>query len=167
MPVDATARDQVESFRSALEATLSADERFEGPARVDREDGSTLATRFGLAPQLWLEVAVRPLIPQVRIGVLTDDRWCSEDLEQAIEDSGDTMSEFVEAGFDEVDLDWPEPPVEHYRDQGKYFYFATPLELSQMDELSQPEFRARIERACLGYYTAFETVIAKLNADDE
>lgn len=164
MPLSARDRELIERFRAAFETRYRGDARFAPPTRHDREDESTLATRLGVGEGLWLELAIRPLLPQVRVGILTDDRWKSEDLEQAIEDSGDEMGEFIELGFEEAGLTWKEPPVEHYRDQGKYFYFATPLELAGLDQLADPAVADRIGRMFEGYYEAFKPAIRKLAA---
>ena len=117
MPLNAEDRRLIARFRDEFEKSYAKDDRFVEIARDDRADESTLATRFKVAPRLWLEFALRPLLPQIRAGILTDDRWMSEELEEAIESTGDDMSEFVEAGFDEVGLNWPNPPVEHYREE--------------------------------------------------
>ena len=167
MPVTEDQREAVETFRAAFEAQLADDERFGAATRHDRDDASTLATQFAVAENLWVELAVRPLIPQVRVGLVTSDRWLSEDLENAIEDTGDTMSEFLETGFDEVGLEWIDPPVEHYREAGKYFYFATPLELSALAELGQADVAAKVRGMLLGYYEAFKLPITKANAEEE
>jgi len=148
-------QDQVQSFRAAIEDQLGGDSRFAGRTRHDRPDGSTLATRWQsvVNPHVWFEIAVRPLIPQIRVGILTDDRWKSEDFEEKIEESGDTMSEFVELGFDEAGLEWKEPIVEHYREDMKYFYFATALAVSSLDELPGKVGEAR--KMLDGYHHAF------------
>lgn len=162
MALDSQSAGIVAEFRKRLESDLGHDERFASCSQLDRPDGTTVASRFEAAPQLWLEVAVRPLIPQVRIGIVTDDRWKNEDLEQAVEDSGDEMDEFVEFGFESVGLHWPSPPVEHYRDQGRYYYFATPLELKTLAELTAPATLSRIRQMLDGYYEAFRGVIEKM-----
>lgn len=150
-------REQVESFRAAVEEMLRGDPRFSGAHRHDRPDGSTLATRWQSAenPHVWFEIAVRPMIPQVRVGILTDDRWKSEDFEEKIEESGDTMSEFVEMGFDEAGLNWPDPIIEHYREDTRYFYFATAFEPASLDELSSEDIRAKALKMLNGYHHAF------------
>lgn len=150
-------QDVVEGFRSWLDGELDGDSRFGGSSRHDREDHSTLATRWQSAENshVWFEVAVRPLIPLVRVGILTDDRWKSEDLEEKIEESGDTMSEFVEMGFDEAGLTWVDPPVEHYREELKYFYFSTALELTSPQDLASPAIREQVWQMFEGYYHAF------------
>lgn len=162
MGQDSRQRELVEQFRRRFEQRYAADSRFvAAPQREDRPDGSTLASRFAVSDKLWLEMAIRPAVPQLRAGILTDDRWTSEDLEDAIESSGDTMTEYVELGFEEAGLTWPAPTVEHYRDQGKYFYFATALDLSAIDQLSDEAVFDRICRMFEGYYEAFRTPIRK------
>ncbi len=155
------AQQAAEQFREAFERRYAADARFRGVVHVDREDGSTRMSLFRLADTLYLEMTIRPGIPQVRAGIVTDDRWKNEDLEDAIEESGDTMSEFVELGFDEVGLDWREPPVEHYRDQGKYFCFSTAFELPDVAALRDAATLERVAAMFEGYYTAFRKAIDK------
>ncbi len=164
MAVPASDPAIVQRFRDAFEAGLRGDARVRSVLRDDRADGSVLATRFEVAPQLWLEMCVRPHIPQVRAGLVTDSRWLSEDLEQAIEDSGDTMSEFVELGFDAAGLEWPDPVVEHYREQGKYFYFSTGWELGDLAALGEPATLERARKMLEGYYQAFRVAIRKAQA---
>jgi hypothetical protein len=157
MAVTTEQRDKVESFRVHLETALAGDGRFAGSHRHDREDGSTLATRWSSSvnEHVWFEIAVRPLIPPVRVGILTDDRWKSEDLEGKIEESGDTMSEFVEMGFHEAGLEWLEPTVEHFREEMKYFYFATAFELRDLEEMADSAIRDKARQMLEGYYHAF------------
>lgn len=157
MSITAAQRNQVDGFRSSFEAALAGDPRFSGSHRHDREDGSTLATRWTSSanPQVWFEIAVRPLIPQVRAGILTDDRWKSEDFEEKIEESGDTMSEFVEMGFHEAGLEWLEPAVEHFREEMKYFYFSTAFEIGDVNQLADPQVREKARKMLEGYFQAF------------
>ena len=157
MPLTQTQVDQVEQFRQAMQRQWDGDARFSGVRRHDRPDGSTLSLRWTTAenPRVWFEIAVRPFIPQVRVGVLTDDRWKNEDFEEKIEESGDTMREFVEMGFEEAGLEWIEPPVEHFREETKFFYFATPLDVISTDELGADATRRKIAQMFEGYFHAF------------
>ena len=160
MPLDELSRDKIEAFRNYIEDSVSNDDRY-GPAeRHDRDDSSTLATRFGVGPSCWLEVAVRPMIPQIRVGFLTDDRWKSEEVEQAVQDSGDTIQKFVEAGFQEAGLDWKSPVVEHCREGEEYFYFATALDVDELADLDLQEVRDKTLRMLEGYLIAFGPAIA-------
>lgn len=164
MPLSNEEQSLVREFRDAFERRYDGDPRFRSVTREDRPDGSTLSTRFEVAPSLWLEMALRPEIPQLRAGLLTDDRWKNEDLEDAIEETGDTMSEFIELGFDEAGLEWPHPPVEHYRDQGKYFCFSTAFELGGLADLRSPATASKLVGMFEGYYAAFRGAIAKAAA---
>lgn len=157
MPLTQTQLDHVAAFREHMEAGFRGDGRFAGFKRHDRSDGSLLATRFMTAenPHVWLELAIRPQIPQVRIGILTDDRWKSEDFEEKIEESGDSMREFVEMGFEEAGLEWLDPPVEHFREDRQFFYFSTALDLSAPEELAQPAVMKKVRQMLDGYYHAF------------
>ena len=155
MPLSGPERSSVETFRLRCERQLAGRGRIGQPARDDRPDESVLATRFPLADRIWLELTVRPFVPQVRAGIVTDDRWKNEELEERIEESGDTMSEFVEMGFEEAGLEWIGPPVEHYRDQGRYFCFATGLELRSLADLAEEATFDRLARMLDGYYRAF------------
>ena len=164
MPLTEDDRETIEAFRTFVEDFLTTDDRY-GPAeRHDHDDESTLATRFEVAPACWFEVAIRPMIPQIRVGFLTDDRWKSEGMEQAIQDSGDSMGEFVGAGLAEAGLDWNEPPVEHYREGERFFYFATPLAIDELCDLDLTEPRNKTLRILEGYLIAFGPA---LSFDDE
>ena len=83
-----------------------------------------------------------------------------EELEQAIQDSGDSMEEFVGVGMNEAGLDWDEPPVEHYRDGGTHFYFATPIDLEHITDLDTDKLRNQVLRMLEGYLIAFGPVIS-------
>lgn len=155
MPLNDEQRDQIAAFRTYIADAVGNDDRYGEATRCDRDDESTMAMRFDAGSSCWFEVALRPSIPQLRVGFLTDDRWRSEEVEQAIQDSGDTMEEFVEVGFEEAGLAWEAPPVEHYRDSGKYFYFATPLPLEDLDDLELEAVRDKVLRMLEGYLIAF------------
>lgn len=150
----------ITDFRDYLEGITEGDDRYGSAERVDKEDLSTLATRFSIGENCWLELAIHPLLPQVRVGIVTGDRWVNEQMEQAIEDSGDSMSEFVEGGFAEVGLNWPDPPVEHYREDGTDFHFATPLALQDLMDLDDDALRTKIIRMLEAYLMVFGFVAA-------
>ncbi len=160
-------RELIETFRRGFEKRYESDERFRRILRDDRADGSSLASRFEVADHLWLELVVRPFIPQLRAGIVTDDRWKNEDLEDKIEESGDTMSEFVELGFEEAGLEWLDPPVEHYREAGKFFCFSTAIELPGLSALRDEKTLDRISRMLEGYWHAFRPAIEKAAAESQ
>lgn len=153
----------VESFRKGIEQAAGMIPGFGDLWREDRPDGAALASRFAVAPRVWIELVIRPQVPQVRAGIMTDDRWRNEELEEAIEETGDSMGEFVELGFDEVGLEWRNPIVEHYRDQGKYFCFSTAVDLQDPAEFSDSSLNRRVTLLLRGYFEAFRTAIERMN----
>lgn len=153
-------RDRIESFRVFVEDSVATDDRYGAKSRDDREDGSTLSTRFNAGTACWFEVSIRPLIPQVRVAFLTENRWTNEECEEAVEESGDSMEEFVGMGFSDAGLDWAEPPVEHYREGGKFFTFATPLALDELSDLDRDVTRDKTLRMLEGYLIAFGPAIS-------
>src|SRR5262245_49829651 len=162
MPLSDSDRKLVSDFRAALEHSYARDDRFLRLVRDDRPDDSVLASRFAVLDDVWLELTVRPFVPQLRAAIVTTDRWKNEELEERIEETGDTMSEFLELGFDEAGLDWRAPQVEHYRDQGKYFCFATGLELPSLRSLADAATQDKARRMLEGYYHAFRGAIQRL-----
>ena len=152
-------RQWVEEFLDYVEGIVAGDDRYGPSARHDHQDESVLAVRFDAGGACYFEVAVRPFVPQVRVAFLTSDRWKNEEIEQAIQDSGDTMAEFVEAAFADARLDWSAPPVEHYRDAGELFYFATPLEVEDVVDLDLSDVRGKVVRMLEGYLIAFGPAI--------
>src|SRR5262249_30204653 len=80
MSLTSKQQEAIAEFRECFERGLANDPRFAKPTRDDRPDQSTLATRWAsvVNPNVWFEAAVRPFLPQLRIGLLTDDRWKSE-----------------------------------------------------------------------------------------
>jgi hypothetical protein len=164
MPLSDADRKLIADFRTTLERGYAADPRFAAVIRDDRPDDSVLASRFPVLDDVWLELTLRPFVPQLRAGIVTTDRWKNEELEERIEETGDTMSEFLELGFDEAGLDWRAPQVEHYRDQGKYFCFATGIELPSLQALADPTLLDKARRMLEGYYHAFRGAIDRLKA---
>ncbi|MGB2984608.1 MAG: hypothetical protein WBE26_01885 [Phycisphaerae bacterium] len=159
MPLDEQSRETVEAFREYVEDAVAIDDRYGPVQRDDWEDESTLATWFEAGPSCWFQIVVHPMIPQIRVGFLTDDPSISEELEQAIQESGDTLEAFVELGFREAGLDWKEPPVERYREGDEHICFATPLELDELADLDLDEIRNKTLRMLEGYLIAFGPAI--------
>jgi len=160
MPLSSEQGQWVTGFREWLESAADHQLRLADRIRIDREDRSTLAARWCIADRTWSEVVIRPFLPQVSVAIVTDDRQKNSTFKQMIEDSGDTLQEFVELSFDAVGLKWPEPPVQHYRDRDDLFYFATPLDLKSLGQLSQPATRRQVFQMLTGYCRAFAGFVA-------
>lgn len=159
MPMNEENREVVAAFRTYIEDFVANDDRYGEVTRMDQDDESLLLSRFAAGSDCWFEVAVRPSIPQVRVAFITNDRWKSEEVEQAIQDSGESMNEFVGLGFGDAGLDWEEPPVEHFRVAGEFFYFATPLEVEDLVDLESETLRSKVLRMLDGYLLAFGPAI--------
>ncbi|TWT42064.1 hypothetical protein RAS1_31920 [Phycisphaerae bacterium RAS1] len=175
MPLSTLDRQLIARFRDKLKARYAGDARFSSVSVDDRRDESSFATRFAAAPHVWVDVVLRPHIPQLRAGIVSDDRWLNADFEDAIEASGDTMGEFVELGFEEAGLTWRSPIVEHYREISEdsasgsgqpatFFYFATAFELANLNALSDAAVFDKVCRMLEGYYEAFRPTIEKIVA---
>ncbi len=143
------------AFREQVERQLAREPGFGAVSRHDRLDRPGLVTRWLADKRVWYELDVRPTLPQVRVGMLTDDAYRSRDFEGLIADSGDTLQELIELGFATAGLTWHEPPVEHYCELGRFFYFATPVDLESLDELGDKALPDRICRMLKGYHLAF------------
>ena len=99
MPLSEDEREIIEVFRDYVEGAVAADDRYGPPTRQDRDDESTLAIRFEAAAACWFEVAVRPFVPQLRVGFLTKDQTRSEEIEQAVAEAGSSLEAFVGDAF--------------------------------------------------------------------
>ena len=174
MPLSEDEREIIEMFRDYVAGAVAADDRYGPATRHDQEDESTLALRFEPATACWFEVAVRPFLPQIRVAFVTRDQTRSEEIEQAVAEAGGSLEAFVGEAFRDAGLDWPDPPVEHYREPDGLFYFATPLEAVESQELDDftglvdlehEQIRGRILRMLEGYLIAFGPAIEP--EDDE
>ncbi len=163
-------RELIDAFHGYVEGAVAADDRY-GPAeRCEREGGLWQSLRFEAGQSCWLEVQVRPTDPQVRVAFLTNDRWRSEEVEESIQASGDTMSRFVAVAFAEAGLNCPEPEVEHYRGNDEYYYFATPLVVEEFEDLGDLErgvVRDKVVRMLEGYLVAFGPAIDEEEEDPD
>ena len=61
MALTQTDQTHIDQFRDWLETALASDDRLGPPQRVDRPDGSYLATQFAIAASVWVELAIRPV----------------------------------------------------------------------------------------------------------
>jgi hypothetical protein len=151
MSLTSDQRRLVEDFRTWIEGKVTVRLGNIEPERHDGADASILTTRWLIEPHFWHEITVRPTLPQVRVAILTDDRWRSRDFREMIEAGGYTLQEFVAMACASVGLEWADPPVEHYREKGEWFRFATPIDLRSLDQLADADFRDRFQRLSAGY----------------
>jgi hypothetical protein len=145
----------IEAFRTGVETMAGARlglTRFE---RHDREDHWIITSRWPIGNRWWLELVVRPSMPQIGVIVVTDDPERSRDAERMIAESSLTMGEYVGAALKESGLSWPEPPVEHYREGVDRFCFATPLDIESLTELAGEAIQDKVLRMLDGYCRCF------------
>lgn len=114
------------------------------PAKVSGAGEQILLTA-GPDEKKVVYVALRHGGKTVRVGFAAKDRWTNEEIEEAVESNGGTMTEFLE---DEMEADDAlEFPVQHFHDTG-WFHFACDIPKS-------PEFFATREgRELVAYYFA-------------
>ncbi|MHC4441339.1 MAG: hypothetical protein ACYTF1_18610 [Planctomycetota bacterium] len=155
MSWDEPQRGIIDDFRGWIESGVSNFLQTSDFDRHDREDGSSLLTRWPAGRHYWYEISLHPFLPQLRIGIMTDDRFRSQDLEHLISDSGDTLQEFVMQGFELAGLHWSYPPVEHYCEEGLRYYFSTPTDLRSIDQLNDEACRTKTLKILAGYRYAF------------
>lgn len=98
-------------------------------------------------------VALRHGGGTVRVGFAAKDRWANEEIEEAVESNGGTMTEFLEDAM-EAD-DELEFPVQHFHEAG-WFHFA--CDLTAPDS---PEFRERVWYYLDGYCRAILPIVTK------
>jgi len=145
----------IERFRSAIES-YALGELFGGSAaRMDREDGSWLSSRFPAEPHLWYVLTIQPFLEQFQIGLVTDDPDRSKDFERMIADTGLTCAEFVQLGFEAAGLRWQDPPVQHFRDHRNEFFYWTPVDVACLDVLEDHGTVRKAEQMLRGYYLVF------------
>lgn len=144
--------NRIESFRQYIEDTVSTDDRYGSPVRNDSD--SVLATRFYEGPSCWFEVALLPLVKQIRVGFFTTDPEISTDCEQVITESGETTVRFVGQAFEDAGLEWSSPSVEHGKEAAASYY-ATSLSFDDMIDLDSDDLRDKVIRMLEGYLLAF------------
>lgn len=153
MGADEAHRAQVDAFCSYIEDMVAIDDRYGPPNRAEGDGGSERTSRFEVGRACWLEVAVLPAVPGLRVGFLTRSEETTRELEQMIRDSGQTAEAFVNAAFREAGLDSPES-VAQTADEGTIRY-ATLLQLDELADLERQEIRDKALRVLEGYLIAF------------
>lgn len=90
--------------------------------------GDAVLAAVGPGPDKVVYLGTRHGGTTIRVGFAAKDRWANEEIEDAVESNGGTMTEFLE---DEMEADDKlEFPVQHFHEAG-WFHFAC--------DISQPE----------------------------
>lgn len=86
--------------------------------------GDTILAAVGPAENKVVYLGLRHGGETVRVGFAAKDRWANEEIEDAVESNGGTMTEFLE---DEMEADDElEYQVQHFHDSG-WFHFASDI----------------------------------------
>jgi len=145
----------VNDFREWMESAVSGILQKDDFERHDHQDRSAFINRWMIQKHIWHEITIRPSLPQVRVGIMTDDPYRHNDFKQLIDGSGDTMQEFIQEGFASAGLEWRNPPVHNYCEQGVRYYISTPLDLRSVDQLVEELIRNKMLEMVQGYQIAF------------
>lgn len=86
--------------------------------------GESMLLAIGAEPNKVVYVAFRHGGSTVRVGFAAKDRWANEEIEEAVESNGGTMTEFLE---DEMEADDElVHEVQHFHEAG-WFHFASDI----------------------------------------
>lgn len=103
------------------------------------------------------------------VALMTQDRWLSQSIEQDLVHTGDKMSdlleeELVDLGFLDLGVGPANLPVEHFRDDAKFFTFrsATPV-----DPIRPAGNAAEVLVTCLAGYEACFRRLGDMEGGDE
>lgn len=86
--------------------------------------GERILLAAGPTPTKVCYVALRHGGSTIRVGFAAKDRWANEEIEEAVESNGGTMTEFLEDAMEADDA--LEFPVQHFHEAG-WFHFACDL----------------------------------------
>ncbi|MFQ5463293.1 MAG: hypothetical protein ACE5E5_11790 [Phycisphaerae bacterium] len=169
MTITSEQSEIVDAFLDYLDGEFSGDERY-GPAeRYDRKDESSRALRFSLGPNCWIEAAVRPAVPEVRVGFVTDERSIFDEILNLLADAEETPSENLERALADAGLPWEDPVVDQETIDERFHRFSTPLKLEVLDDLDLGfmKVRSKVPKMIEAYLVAFGSAIVMDMDDDE
>lgn len=118
----------------------------------------SLAMRLYTDNRTWLEAAVLPKLSRLRVGLASDSRTRNEEAEQLIQDSKETMDEFLELGLADAGYEEEAHHVDHFHESG-VFYFVTHLDLKSIESLADPGVSVKAMHLVEGYALAFEEML--------
>ncbi len=118
--------------------------------------GDVILAAVGPAPDKVVYLGTRHAGTTLRVGFAARDRWANEEIEDAVESNGGTMTEFLEDAMeadDELSFE-----VQHFHDTG-WFHFASDLRLSPED-FDTPAGHEQIWYAFDGYARAILPLVS-------
>lgn len=140
------------SLAQWLEEQYLGDERFESIELLEpgQLEGEAIRVKFNCNATSHFFVAVLEDEGMVRVGLATADREVSESIEEAANDTGDSLTEFLEDLMDaEAEL---ENEVQHFQDDA--YYFCSDLPFQRDQDLAADHFRDEVIYYLDGYLTA-------------
>lgn len=156
----------VMALAQELEEKYTGDVRFElvELAEPGQLEGERFRLRLVYDEHSHFFATVMPEDGMVRVGLCTDNRWVSEGIEQAILDSGDSMTEFLEDAMDSNEE--LEHEVQHFHDDA--FYFCSDIPYDTDEQLGSADFRELLTMYLDGYIEGLaEFLEEEEEADDE
>lgn len=142
-----------------LEDQYVGDDRFD-TVEIDEpgpSEGETVRIRFVCHPQTHFFVSVFEDDGFLRVGLATEDESLNQEIEDAINESGDSLTEFVEIAMDAED----ELEHEVANFHSDMYYFASDIPYNREQELATSTLRDAIIYYLDGIVTAFNDFIEK------
>lgn len=154
---------EVESYPVALahwlEEQYIGDERFES-IEIDEpgiSEGETIRVRFTCNAQTHFFVSVFEEDGLLRIGLASESESLSKEIEETAEESGDSLTEFVEVAMDAEDE--LEHEVTHFHSD--MYYFSSDLPYQREEDLASSILRDEIIYYLDGIITALYEFVEK------
>ncbi|MEK6674813.1 MAG: hypothetical protein AABZ47_04065 [Planctomycetota bacterium] len=147
-------REFVEGFLEFVEDSASPDDRYGTATRRNSDDGAVASSHFHIGGPCWLEVTADSNKKQVRVGFIADDREVISGIDELLSESGQSLSQFVGAGFEEAGLRWSEPMVDRFETSDR-FGFTTSIALEEFSDLESDNLRDKTLRMLEGFLIAF------------
>jgi hypothetical protein len=101
----------------------------------------------------------------VYVGLYTPDRWLSESIEADLMFKGDKLEDLLEEELCDLGFEG-RLPVEHFRDEQKFYVFRSPVFLPKGEKLEGEGMIDRVTQALLAYEAMFRQLGDMSPADD-
>ncbi len=168
MAITSEQNEIVDAFLDFLDGEFSGDERYGPSERYDRKDESSRALRFSLGPNCWIEAAVRPNVPEVRVGFVTDERMIFDEIVNLLADAEETPSQNLERAMADSGISWEEPVVDQETIDERFHRFSTAFTLEALDDLDLGfmKVRSKVPKMIEAYLIAFGSAIVMDDEED-
>ncbi|MBI1338309.1 MAG: hypothetical protein GC164_15310 [Phycisphaera sp.] len=123
-------------------------------AKVRRTDDRLACRARDVESEAYYVARVDDSHKKVWVGLFTPDRWLSESIEADLMFRGDKIEELLEEELTDQGLE-VQLPIEHFRDDKKYYVFRSPLVLPPNEVLDGEKMIDRVTRTLLAYEATF------------